>query len=188
LGHTYQFNNHVSNTTSVFITGFNSNASSAGGWTDKATTNFGVRSTFDTRFNVGNNIILSGITGVEYQRQNATTVGYSMVKDPRDTNSVWKFGNPYYWIVGASTSNVYATSATHSLFTEWTLTLPAAFSITAGIGESQMKINLNDRFYNAAQPNKVRQFNTTFKNMVSPHIAINKIFRKMDSFGNCGNS
>lgn len=176
FGHTYIFNNYISNTTAVFATGFNSNASSAGGWTDKASINLGLRSTFDTKFNLKNNIKLSGITGVETQRQNATTIGYGMVKDPRDTASTWVYGNPYYWIIGASNSNVYTATATTSVFTEWTLTLPKDISITAGIGMSNMKIGLDDRFYNSAQPNKVRQFDTTYKNMFSPHIAVNKVF------------
>ncbi|CAN5886785.1 hypothetical protein BH11BAC4_BH11BAC4_22420 [soil metagenome] len=178
LGHTYIFNNHISNTTSIFGTAFNSNASSAGGWTDKASTNLGLRSTFDTKFDVSNNIKLSGITGVETQRQNAATIGYGMVKNPLDTASVWVYGNPYYWVIGAGNSNIYTTTATTSVFTEWTLSLPKDFSVTAGIGMSNMKIGLDDRFYNATQPNKQRQFDTTYKSMFSPHVAINKVFNK----------
>ena len=174
LGHTYTFNSHIANTTTVFATGFNSNASSAGGWSDKSATNLGVRSTFDTKFTAGRNATLSGITGVETQRQNAQTVGYTMVKDPRDPNAVWEYGNPYYWILGSSTSNVYTQTATTSLFTEWTLALPMDFSITGGIGFSNMKISLDDRFYVA---NKPSHFDTTYKSMVSPHFALNKIFK-----------
>jgi iron complex outermembrane recepter protein len=175
LGHTYRFNDNMANTTTVFGTAFNSNASSAGGWTDKATTNFGVRSTFDTRFKLSTGVVLTGITGVEVQRTNAQTVGYTMVKDPRDPNATWTWGNPYYWIIGASTSNLYAASSTTSVFTEWTLSLPQDFSITAGIGMSNMKITLDDRFYVA---NKPSHFDTTYKSMFSPHVAINKVFSK----------
>lgn len=176
LGHSYIFNNHISNSTSIFATAFNSNASSAGGWTDKASTNLGLRSTFDTKFDVGANMKLSGITGVETQRQNASTIGYTMIKNPLDTATVWTYGNPYYWIIGAGTSNIYTTTATTSLFTEWTLSLPKDLSLTAGIGWSNMKIGLDDRFYNAAQPNKRRQFDTTYNGMFAPHVAINKVF------------
>lgn len=178
VSHTYAFNSHISNTTTVFGTGFNSNASSAGGWTDKAATNFGLRSTFDTKFSFKNNITLSGITGVETQRQNATTVGYGMAKNPKDTASVWVWGNPYYYIITASTSNVYTTTATTSLFTEWTLALPHDLSITAGLGWSNMKIKLDDRFYVA---NKPTHYDTSYNGMLSPHIAINKVFSKQFS-------
>ena len=181
IGHTYIFNSHVSNTTSIFGTSFNSNASSAGGWTDKSATNFGLRSTFDTKFSLGEHITLSGITGVETQRQNAQTIGYTMVKDPLDTNSVWNYGNPLYWIVGASTSNVYTTASTTSAFTEWTLSLPQDFSITAGIGISNMNIALDDRFYVATTPNRTRHYDTSYGHMISPHIALNKVFSKQFS-------
>lgn len=178
IGHTYMFNSKVSNTTSIFATAFNSNASSAGGWTDKASTNFGLRSTFDTKFSVGNNISLNGITGVETQRQNATSLGYSMIKNPKDTAATWVYGNPYYYIIGANTSNLYSTSATTSLFTEWTLALPSDFSVTAGIGISNMKITLDDRIYSASTPNKPTHYDTTYKFRLSPHVAINKVFNK----------
>lgn len=175
IGHTYTFSNHIANTTTIFGTSFNSNASSAGGWTDKATTNLGVRSTFDSKYTFGNNVILSGITGVESQRQNGTTIGYGMGKDPRDPNSTWAYGNPYYWILNASTSNLYATTATTSVFTEWTLALPSSLSITGGVGLSNMKIKLDDRFYVV---NKPSHYDTSYNSMLSPHIAINKVFKE----------
>ena len=178
LGHTYSFSDKISNTTTVYGTSFNSNASSAGGWTDKASTNFGLRSTFDTKFLLKTGVVLSGITGVESQRTNAQTIGYTMVKDPKDPNATWVYGNPYYWILGASTSNLYAASATTSVFTEWTLSLPQDFSITAGIGMSNMKITLDDRFYVAGKPS---HYDTTYKKMFSPHFAINKVFSKQFS-------
>ncbi len=178
VGHNYIFNNWLSNNTSVYAAAFNSNVSSAGGWTDKASTNLGLRSTFNTKFNLQNNISLSGLTGIETQRQNATTIGYGMGKDPRDTATNWYLDNPYYWIINASTSNVYTTTATTSLFTEWTLSLPKDLSITAGVGLSNMKIALDDRFYVA---NKPTHFDTSYKGMVSPHVAINKVFSKQFS-------
>lgn len=177
-GHTYQFSNAVANTTTIFGTGFTSNVSSAGGWTDKLALNIGLRSTFDTKFSFANGTMLSGITGVETQRQNAQTVGYTMVKNPLDNAAVWTYGNPYYWVNGASTSNVYSTTATSSLFTEWTLSLPKDFSITAGLGWSNMKIGLDDRFYNAAQPLKPTHYDTVYHPGLSPHLALNKVFSK----------
>ncbi len=176
VGHTYNFNANIANTTTIFGTSFNSNASSAGGWTDKATTNFGIRSTFDTKFNIADGITLNGITGIEAQKQIANTIGYTMVKDPRDTATNWVLGNPYYYIIGASNANLFAISTTSSFFTEWTLALKKGVSITAGIGVSNMKIDLDDRFYVAAQPNKIRQFVKSYKGLVSPHVAINKVF------------
>lgn len=181
LGHTYTFNNHIANTTTVFLTAFNSNASSAGGWTDKASTNFGLRSTFDTKFNIEKGLTLSGITGIETQRQNSTTIGYGMGKNPKDTASVWKWGNPNYWVINAITSDLYAAVATTSLFTEWTLALPHDLSFTAGVGYSNMKIGLDDRFYEPTKPNKPTHYDTAYNRMLSPHVAVNKVFNKQIS-------
>jgi iron complex outermembrane receptor protein len=133
---------------------------------------------------------LSGITGVEAQRQNATTIGYGMIKDPADPNATWFYGDPYYWIIGGITgtntasgitSDVYTTTATTSVFTEWTLALQHDLSITAGIGLTNMKIKLDDRFYNPATPFKTRNYDTTYGFKLSPHLAINKIFSKQFS-------
>ncbi len=175
ISHSYTFNSHIANTTSVFGTGFTSNASSAGGWTDKAATNFGLRSTFNTKFTCKGGISLSGITGVETQRQNANSLGYSMQKNPKDTASVWVYGNPYYYVINATTSNFFTTTATTSVFTEWTLSLPKDFSVTAGVGLSNMKIGLDDRIYAV---NKPTHFDTSYKGMLSPQVALNKVFNK----------
>lgn len=187
VSHTYMFAKGIDNTTTVFGTAFNSNASSAGGWTDKAASNWGARSVMNTKFDLKNNLALSGITGVETQHQNASTIGYDMI-DPQGTSHVWKIGDPYF-IIGSTAaatinglkSDVYTTTHTTSLFTEWTLALKNDLSITAGLGYSSMKIGLNDRFYTSSIPNKVRQFDTTYKGMFSPHIAINKVFSKQFS-------
>jgi len=169
VGHTYNFNNSISNTTTVFGSGVSNNASSAGGWTDKAPINFGLRSTFDTKFSFANGSNLSGITGVETQHQYAQITGYPMVKNPADTNG--------YNIIGLLRSNQAIITRTTSVFTEWTLGLPGDVSITAGLGISNMNIVLNDRFY-VANSTKPTKYSTSYNGLVSPHIAINKVFSK----------
>ena len=176
FGHTYNFNKNSANTTSIFGTGFTSDASSAAGWTDKTTINYGFRSSFDTKFSLNNNITLSGITGIETQTQNGQTIGYNMKQNPADASSTWVWGNPY-WVVNATTSNTGVKAGTTSLFTEWTLALPQDFSITGGIGTSNMKIILDDRF-NAETSAKPSHYEKIYKNMISPHIAFNKVFSK----------
>ncbi|MDE3254143.1 MAG: TonB-dependent receptor, partial [Bacteroidota bacterium] len=172
IGHTYVISNHISNTSSIFGSGISNNSSSAGGWTDKSPLNYGFRSTFDMKFNLSEGVGLSGITGMESQRQNAQTIGYTMVANPADPNA--------YWIIGAQRSNQQTTSATSSLFTEWTLSLPHDLSLTAGIGVSNMRIELNDRMYVTGSTNP-SQYSTRYIGMASPHLAINKVFNKQFS-------
>jgi iron complex outermembrane recepter protein len=178
VGHTYNFSNKIANTTSVFGTGFSSNVSSAGGWTDKNTLNAGLRSVFNTKFTVANNTTLSGITGVEMQRQDASVIGYNLKADPNDPNpAVYTHGVSPYWVLNAVTSDLAYVSKTSSLFTEWTLALNKDLSFTAGIGASNMNISLDDRF-NSATATKPSHFEKTYKAMVSPHVAVTKVFNK----------
>jgi iron complex outermembrane recepter protein len=167
IGHTYRFSNVISNTTTVFGTAMATDVSSAGGWTDKNPLNFGLRSTFDTKFPVGNGISLSGITGVETQAQYAQTIAYTMGQNPNNPNG--------FNIITGTRTNQYARSSTLSYFTEWTLALPGDLSLAAGVGNSDMKITLDDRIYVL---NKPTHFERTYDNMVSPHVALNKVFNR----------
>lgn len=172
LSHIYNFSNNVSNTTTVFGTGINSNASSAGGWTDRDPINYGLRSVLDTKFSLSERFSLSGITGVETQQQRAQTIGYAMVADSNNLSGYNK--------IGAARSNQFTISSTTSIFTEWTLSMPHDVSFTAGLGMSKMKIELNDRFYvaNSGMPTLYSQ---SYYGMLSPHAAINKVLAKQFS-------
>ena len=165
IGHTFQLDKNFANTTTVFGSGVSSHSSSAAGWTDKTPLNFGLRSTVDSKFRIGTNVTLSGITGVETQKQFAQTIGYNMVPDPNDANA--------YYIIEAIKSNQATTTGTTSLFTEWSLSLPHEWSLTAGLGYSNMSIELNDRVYAA---DKRSHYDTSYNNMWSPHLAVNKVF------------
>ncbi|MEP6699969.1 MAG: TonB-dependent receptor [Bacteroidota bacterium] len=178
VSHGFRFNKNFSNTTSVFGAGFRSDASSAGGWTDKSTVNYGVRTSFDTKFSVASGSTLSGITGVEVQRQDAQAIGYSMKADPNDPNpGTYTYGVSPYWVINTATSNTAFATTPTSYFTEWTLALLHDLSITAGVGLSTQRIILDDRF-NTATVTKPSHFDTSYKGMVSPHFAINKVFSK----------
>lgn len=178
VGHTYRFNENISNSTTFFGTGMSNNSSSAGGWTDKAPVNFGLRSVFDTRFKFSDEISLSGVTGIEAQRQYAQTIAYGMV-----TNNANPTG---YNIIGAMRSNQTSINSTYSIFSQWTLTLPYDFAFTAGIGSSTMNITLYDKFYVAANNtanNKVpTTYATNYTNLLSPSFALNKLVAKNISF------
>lgn len=180
ISHNYNFSKNVSNTTSLFGMGFRSDVSSAGGWTDKNSVNYGFRTSFNTKFDVSANATLNGVTGMEVQSQDAQALGYSLKADPSDPNPlVYTYGVSPYWIINANTSNTAYKTTPTSLFTEWTLALPQDLSITAGLGTSRQRIILDDRF-NAGSVTAIKpsHFDTAYKNMVSPHFAINKIFNK----------
>lgn len=180
LAHTFHFSRAIANTTSIFGTGLRSDVSSAGGLTDKTSVNYGFRTSFDTRFNIGSGTI-SGITGMEVQRQDAQVIGYNMKADPSDPNpgGPWVFGVSPYWIVNAATSNTVFVTTPTAYFTEWTLGLPHDLSITAGLGLSTQRIVLDDRMASsAATVVNPSHFDTSYKNMWSPHVAVNKVINR----------
>lgn len=181
--HGYRFSNFLSNSTTVFGSGIANNASSAGGWTDKLPMNIGLRSTFDFDIKLSEAARLTGITGVESQRQNAQTIGYAMT-DPvsgKNNDPTNYLNTGVYNFIGAQTSNLYAVSRTTSLFTEWTLGLPNEFSVTAGAGLSTMNIDLNNRTFTSATSTVPRFVSASYDNMVSPRLALNKVFSKQAS-------
>jgi len=177
MEHTFNFNEKLYNTTAVFGSGYSSDASSAAGWTDKTAVNYGFRSTFGTKNLLNGAISLSGITGIEMQGQVAQTIGYNMKQNPADTTTTaWVMGKPY-WVINTSTSNTFTKTGNSNLFTEWTLALPHGLSFTAGVGLSRQRISLDDRF-NAETAAKPSHYDTSYKQMVSPHVAINKVFNE----------
>jgi iron complex outermembrane receptor protein len=177
VSHVYNHSQNVSITSAVYGIGFNSNASSAAGWTDKNTVNYGLRTSINTKIPISNEVTLGGVTGIETQQQVGQVIGYSMKQSPLDLATTWTYGTNPYWVINTATSNVYATSTNSHLFTEWTLSLPKDFSVVAGLGTSTMNINLNDRF-NTALTTRPATFDTSYKSMVSPHFAINKVINK----------
>ena len=167
VNHQYRFSQKLGNTTSVFGTGISNNVSSAGGWTDKSPVNYGARTVFDFTYPVGDKMQLTGKAGGEFQQQYAQTIGYAMVANP-DTNE-------FYNVIGAPRSNQVTRTQTGSVFTEWVLHMPGDLSVTAGIGLATMGIRLDDHFYVAGNTKPTR-YEADYNNMVSPHLAVNKIF------------
>ncbi|MCO6499576.1 MAG: TonB-dependent receptor [Vicingus serpentipes] len=170
VGHTYHFNKNIANTTSFFGSSQNMDNSSAGGWSDKAPLNYGLRSTFDMDFNLSDGIKLSSITGIELQKMNTIANSYSMIPDSTNLNG--------YNIIGSLRSIAATSSATASYFTQWTLGLPKNFSITAGVGISNMTLSLQDRLWantnNHPGNTTPQEYRKTYSNLVSPTFSINK--------------
>ena len=172
IGHTYRFNQYISNTSTLFGSSQNIDQSSAGGWTDKFSLNYGFRTVFENNFQLSNSISLTGITGIEAQKMNAQTIGYGMATDSTNPTG--------YNTITSIKSNQATTNSTYNYFTQWTLTLPMNFSLTAGVGVSNMSIQLDDRLWgltnNKPGNNVLKTYNNQYNNLVSPNISINKTF------------
>lgn len=170
FGQTYKFNEHFSNTTTFFGSTLKMDNSSAGGWNDKAPLNYGLRSTLDVNYKLSENISISGITGIELQTSTAVANSYGMVADSTNLEG--------YNVVGGIRSIQSATNSTAAYFTQWTLLLPKGFSVTAGVGISTMKVELQDRLWGtksnttgSAVPQIIRN---RYDDLISPTVSINK--------------
>jgi len=169
VGHNFKISNTVTHRIQLFGSGINGNASSASGWTDKLPLNYGLRTTVDITIPLKNGAKLSGITGLEIQEQRASVMGYNMVANPTNPSA--------YWIIGSMRSNVSTISSTGSYFTEWTLGLKKSWSLTAGLGISNMRIELNDRFYVAGYLGPTN-FSTSYRALAAPRLAVNKVLNE----------
>ncbi len=177
IGHQYRFGAKLSNSTTLFGSSQNIDNSSAGGWTDKLPENYGLRSVFTSRFALGRQINLVGLTGLEVQKMNAQTIGYGM--GPDSTNLAG------YNIITSLRSDQATTNSTVSYFTQWTLDLPRQFSVTAGVGVSNLHLRLEDRLWglsnNHPGNSRLPVYEERYTGLVSPSVAINKTLNRVAS-------
>jgi iron complex outermembrane receptor protein len=182
--HRFIFDKHISNSTSIFGQGQVLDQSSAGGgWTDKNALNFGFRSVFNLHFVLSKpkEIVLEGIAGIELQKMNGTAVGYNMGADSTNLNG--------YNIITTARSNQVLNNLTYSYFTQWSLKIPKGFVINAGVGVSNMSLQLTNRLWASSnnQPgnNVPKTYSANYSFLTSPSISIHKIFRNIASVYAC---
>lgn len=170
IGHTYKLADWISNTTSFFGSSAQLNNSSAGGWTDAAPTSYGLRSTFDMNFKLSEKLGLSSISGVELQETRGIGNSYKMIADSTNLDGYNTIGS----VRGASVT----TSDVASYFTQWTLQIPYDICLTAGIGFTTLKSNVQDRLWangnNHAGNTTPKKLDSKYTNMVAPSFGINK--------------
>ncbi len=170
VSHKYKFNKYVSNNTTFFGSSQLMNNSSAGGWSDKSPLSYGLRSTIDLNFNLSENIGLSSISGIELQKTQSVANSYSMTLDSTNPSG--------YNVIGSLRGIQALSSATATYFTQWTVSLPKDFSVTAGVSLNSMNISTEDRLW-ALKNNKPgntvpKEYERTFDGLVSPTVSINK--------------
>lgn len=171
VNHDYKIREWLSNSTSVFGSAQNMDNSSAGGWTDRSPLNYGLRSVFNLKFYI-NNLTLKGNVGTEMQKMNVQTVGYRMAADSTNLGG--------YNTITDIRSNQVGVNRTSTYFTNWTLYLPANYSVTAGVGVSNMSIKLDDRLWASANNHpgntKLKTYQTEYNHLVSPSASLLKKF------------
>jgi iron complex outermembrane receptor protein len=174
IGHNYKIAPWVSNTTSLFGSNQYLDNCSAGGWTDRSSISFGLRSTFDMNFKLGDKIQLSGITGVEWQKTSTLANTYKMGVDSTDVEG--------YNTILSLKSIADLDNVSMNVFSQWTLTLPMEFAFTAGIGYNQLDMVYEDRLWGSANNTSgnitPKSYSASYNQMLSPTIGLTKQFHK----------
>ena len=157
----YQIGENFSNKTTVFGNGRTFAQPFAHGFTDANQFSFGARSAFGYTTTIGG-VGVTGTLGASLQRTNITTNGVFIVPAP-----------PYPERPTAQEN--YATSA--SIFTEWNVALPDAFTVTAGASLNNNQFAIRNMVKNG------QLFDTTsvqlrkFDAVLAPRISVSKRFR-----------
>jgi len=175
IEHSFIFDKHISNSTSLFGQGQVLDQSSAGGgWTDKNALNFGFRSVFNLHFVLSKSkeIVLEGVAGVELQKMNGSSVTYNMGADSTNLNV------PYN-IITTVRSNQVLNNLTYSYFTQWSLSLPKGFTLHAGVGISNMLLQLTNRLWAPANNHPgndlPKTYSANYNFLTAPSFSIHKI-------------
>lgn len=158
--HSYSFSDHVQNVATAYVTNNTLEDVYAAGINSKENQSFGARTTFNTDF-ANLSLPLHGITGAEFQKSNVFAKGYGL------SNSV----------LGALRSDLETHSMQTTIFTQWDASLPAEFTLTAGVSANFIEYQIVDRMANSANPTHADgSGRKTFSPVFTPRVALNRMF------------
>jgi iron complex outermembrane receptor protein len=162
MSHRYQFSKNVANLTSGFVSANVLNQTFAVGLNENSTQNVGGRTEFKFSF-IGDKVGVQGIAGSEFQKTNGLYSSYAMSAG----------------IQGGHRSDNAITTMQYNAFTEWSLLLPSAFKVTAGISTNVLEYDINDRLANSSNPTHADASGyKSFDPVLTPRIAVQKVFNK----------
>jgi len=113
---------------------------------------------------------------------NGSSITYNMGADSTNLNAI-------YNIITSVRSNQVLNNLTYSYFTQWSLRLPKAFFVHAGVGISNMSLQLTNRLWAASHNhpgNHVpKTYAANYNFLTSPSVSIHKIFSNISSVYAC---
>lgn len=158
--HGYRLNDHVTNVATAYYSGNVLEDVYAAGLNSKSNQNFGARLVFETDFAEAT-LPLHGVSGVEFQKSNVFARGYGMNKKA----------------LGPLRSDIETSTMQYSLFTQWDLSLPAGFALTAGASANFIEYAIADRMTTTANPTHLDgSGRKTFDPVITPRVALRRMF------------
>ena len=157
--HSYRYSERVEPVVTVYFSGVNREDVFAVGLNPRSNQTFGARAVINTRFPVGDRMI-SGVTGAEFEKTNQFAKGYPLNDK----------------VLGGITTDLETYSQQYSLFSQWDVGLPSAFTLTAGASLNFIEYAIADRLANAANPNhRDLTGRKTYDPVVMPRVALHKM-------------
>jgi iron complex outermembrane receptor protein len=130
----YTIDGHFSNLSTVFFNGYTLYSPFAHGLTDNQAFTFGGRTGFVYTSGPGEKI--HGIFGAQFQKTLAFNKSYNLTNDT----------------IGGLRGDLQNASMSYNVFTEWKLTLPSQFILTAGGSLNFTEFGITDMLANSANP------------------------------------
>ena len=118
------------------------------------------RAAFNTSF-VNGSFPLTGTSGIDFQKTNQFAKGYP-------------YNNK---VEGGITTDLETSTMQYSVFSQWDVTLPAAFTLTAGASLNFIEYGIEDRLANSANPNhRDVSGRKVYDPVVMPSVALLRMF------------
>ncbi|MCC6316509.1 MAG: TonB-dependent receptor [Gemmatimonadaceae bacterium] len=163
--HAYRVSDRLEPVVTAYFSGVNREDVFAVGLNPRSNQTFGARAVLNTRFVNGLHPVV-GVTGVEYQKTDQFAKGYP-------------YSNK---VLGGITTDLETHSQQYSLFSQWQVSLPAAFTVTGGASLNFVEYALNDRLTNSANPtHRDVSGRQTYDPVMMPRLALHRMFGERQS-------
>jgi len=156
----YKIDEHFSNQSTVFFSGYTLNSPFAHGLTSAEAFTFGGRTGFVYASTPGSgSVAVHGILGAQFQKTLAFNKSYNLTNDT----------------VGGIRGDLQNGSQNYNLFTEWKFTLASRFIITAGGSLNFTEYAITDLLANSANPTHANQGgDKAFSPVFTPRVSVLK--------------
>ena len=156
----YKIDDHFSNQSTVFFSGYTLNSPFAHGLTQAQAFTFGGRTGFVYASTPGAGTIgVHGVLGAQFQKTLAFNKSYNLTNDT----------------IGGIRGDLQNASMNYNIFTEWKFTLPERFIVTAGGSLNFTEFDIADELANSANPTHANQGGVkSFSPAFTPRISLLK--------------
>ena len=158
--HSYRHTKGIESVVTGYLTGVNREDVFAVGLNPRSNQTFGGRAVLNTTFMNGS-LPISGSTGIDYQKTNQFAKSYGYANK----------------IASGITTDLETHNMQYSAFSQWDVSLPAAFMVTAGASVNFVEYALVDRLTNTGNPaHKDLTGRQVYDPVVMPHVALLRMF------------